>query len=78
MDVHTVFQNGTMNRDQLIYMRQSCGYHDTEKEALVCGLQKSISGPKQVIMVIYVDELTIMSKRMRLINKIKAEFIDEI
>ncbi|POM78942.1 Integrase catalytic core protein [Phytophthora palmivora] len=79
-----------MNRDQLIYMRQPPGYHVTGEEVLVCGLQKSISGLKQVsrfayciyvqnlrvewvIMVIYVDELTIMSKRMRLINKIKAE-----
>ncbi|POM74083.1 Integrase catalytic core protein [Phytophthora palmivora] len=47
MDGHTAFLNGTMDRDQGIYMSQPPRYHVPEKEDLVCELQKSIYGLKQ-------------------------------
>ncbi|POM76761.1 Integrase catalytic core protein [Phytophthora palmivora] len=53
MDVHTAFLNGTMDKDQRIYMRQPPGYHVPGKEDLVCELQKSIYGLKQAPRIWY-------------------------
>ena len=46
MDVKTVFLNGVMDED--VYMEQPTGFVEVGKENLICKLNKSIYGLKQV------------------------------
>ncbi|OWZ00378.1 Integrase, catalytic core protein [Phytophthora megakarya] len=72
MDVHTVFLNWSMDEEQNVYMYQPPGtwFYRCNKE--YCIYVQNV-GKHWIVLVVYVDDLTIMSKDMRLINQLKSD-----